>query len=125
MRRNTAGSVRPREEEEGGELTSARVCVKGGVKHGGEWSARRVNPLPLLTFISPVLPRRPVLCCHVGRVVGEADSRCHHITVNVSAASVGVGSNVCDGCDDRLEVALEHAVKLEGLSGGGAQIALT
>mmetsp|Transcript_33213 Transcript_33213/g.77637 ORF Transcript_33213/g.77637 Transcript_33213/m.77637 type:complete len:488 (+) Transcript_33213:497-1960(+) len=65
-----------------------------------------------------------LLAVHVRRVVREMDRRSHQISVDVATPAIRVRSDVGNGRDDRLEVALEDAVQLEGLPRRGAQVAL-
>jgi hypothetical protein len=57
-------------------------------------------------------------------VVRELDGRRHDVPVDVAAAAVRVRADVGDRGDHGLQVALEHAVQLEGLARGRAQVAL-
>mmetsp|Transcript_85800 Transcript_85800/g.228707 ORF Transcript_85800/g.228707 Transcript_85800/m.228707 type:complete len:413 (-) Transcript_85800:72-1310(-) len=58
-------------------------------------------------------------------VVDEGSGRRHDVTVDVTAAAEGGGASVGESGDDSLEVMLAHAVDLEGLAGGGADVVLS
>mmetsp|Transcript_79849 Transcript_79849/g.158680 ORF Transcript_79849/g.158680 Transcript_79849/m.158680 type:complete len:417 (+) Transcript_79849:691-1941(+) len=57
-------------------------------------------------------------------VVGKVDGRRHDVAVNVAAAAVGIRAHVGDVGDDLLELRLDDAMQLEGLTGRSAQVAL-
>ena len=68
----------------------------------------------------------------VGNLIGEAAGgrvgpglkrgrRCHHVAVDVAAGGQGGTHRPHDRADHLLEVALAHAMHLEGLAGGGPQ----
>ena len=91
----------------GGLLPVEPDVVKGG-SHGAEKLGKDLGPLSGVVILGGV----------------EGGRRGHDVTANITAGTNGGRTNVHNGRDDGLEVALADAVQLEALAGGGTEIAL-